>query len=318
VITEPQAKNTEPTSLELPRVPLHSDSQDIDEIDLLALLRPVWIARYALMLVTAIGLACGTTYALLATPWYRAESILIVANDRSHVGLAAKLGGLASLAGYTMPELQSAEPVALLRSRQIVKELISDRNILPVLFSDQWDAEIGDWRVAEPTRRPDLRDGSEYFQKKILAVTEDLRTGLVTVAVEWTDPVLAAQWTQELVQKVNKKMQIGEIDRATRNISYLRRELAATDNVALQQSISQVVESEMQRLMLARGNDEFAFRVVDHADSPKHQSRPQRLLVIVASGLFGLIGGLVVIVIRALFSSANSGLGRSCPSSQPM
>jgi uncharacterized protein involved in exopolysaccharide biosynthesis len=77
--------------------------------------------------------------------------------------------------------------------------------------------------------------------------------------------------------------------------------MASNNIVTLEQSISRIMETEMQKLMLARGNDEYAFRVIDHAQPPRVRSRPRRSLLVasafVVSGMFSLL----LVFIRAAF-----------------
>lgn len=46
-----------------------------------------------------------------------------------------------------------------------------------------------------------------------------------------------------------------------------------TNLVALQQAIGRLLENELQKLVLARGNEEFAFRVIDTAVAPRKKPR---------------------------------------------
>ena len=81
-----------------------------------------------------------------------------------------------------------------------------------------------------------------------------------------------------------------ELRDAQTSIEYLRAELAKTNEVVLQQSISRLIESEMQKITMARGNPEFAFKVIDRAEVPKRKSSPQRvLIVLVAAFLAGSV-----------------------------
>jgi uncharacterized protein involved in exopolysaccharide biosynthesis len=66
--------------------------------------------------------------------------------------------------------------------------------------------------------------------------------------------------------------------------------LQATNQVALQQSISRLLETQMQNMMVARGNAEYAFRVIDPARVPKKRFFPRRTLIILGATL---IGGLL-------------------------
>ncbi len=62
----------------------------------------------------------------------------------------------------------------------------------------------------------------------------------------------------------------------------------------LQRSIYSLIESEIKKVMIANGSDEFAFRVVDPARVPEQRVSPKRALI-TAVGLFaGLMIGLVL------------------------
>jgi succinate-semialdehyde dehydrogenase/glutarate-semialdehyde dehydrogenase len=74
---------------------------------------------------------------------------------------------------------------------------------------------------------------------------------------------------------------------AQRNIKYLQGEIAATNVTSLQQAIGKVIESEMQKLLLARGNEEYAFKVIDKAVQPKKRDKPKRALVVLGAALGG-------------------------------
>jgi uncharacterized protein involved in exopolysaccharide biosynthesis len=53
---------------------------------------------------------------------------------------------------------------------------------------------------------PDVRDAVKYFHKRVLKVSEEGSTGLVTLAIEWTDPDIAAEWASLLVRRLNDRL----------------------------------------------------------------------------------------------------------------
>jgi uncharacterized protein involved in exopolysaccharide biosynthesis len=243
------------------------------------------------------------TYALLATQWFRAEAVVIPARmDRSLLAGAGGLAGLASLAGVRIGEdSQNAEALGVLRSRGFIRAFIEEQNLMPVLFAEDWDAGRGRWQDADPKKHPDLRDGVKFFESRVLRIAENKKTGLITLSVEWTDRTAAANWANLLVARVNARMRERAQLEAERNLKFLREELRTTNVVTLQQSISRLLENELEKLMLARSTQEFAFRVVDRAAVPKWRSRPKRtLLVILATMGGGLLGVLAVFARHAL------------------
>jgi uncharacterized protein involved in exopolysaccharide biosynthesis len=237
----------------------------------------------------------GAGYAFLAKEWYRAEVLLTPAESKSAQGLAGQLGsiaglsGLASLAGISIGGGSTSEPLAVLRSREFGSAFIQDLNLLPVFFSKDFDARTGQWTISNPHKWPDVRDGYRFFNESVRDVFDDKKTGLVTLTIEWTDPEVAAQWANLLVERLNDRMRLRALAEAEVNVNYLRQELAATNLVTLQQSIGRLLDNELQKVMLARGTKEFSFRVVDKATPPKWRSWPKRVLTVALATLGGAI-----------------------------
>ena len=264
-----------------------------DETSLRELWNVLWRRKWLIVAVTAMFAIAAITYALTAREWYRAEVLLVPADEKSTTSLAGQLGGLAALAGVSVGSGgDSAEAIAVLRSREFARDFIEDFDLLTVFLADKWDAQQKRWRENDPEKAPDIRDGVKYFHKKVLRVSEDRQTRMVTLAIEWTQPEMAAEWANALVQRLNSRLRERALREAETNVEYLQAEIARTNVVTLQQSIGRLLESELQKLMLARGNEDFAFRIVDVASPPKDRVRPKRALIAVIGTLFG---GIIVV-----------------------
>ena len=271
-----------------------------DDIDLRAVVKTVWAGRWLIGIVMVIALIAGAAYAYFATPWYKADIVLspVVKKTSLSSGLA-QLGGLASLAGIDVPSANTGEPVAVLKSKILVEEFITDNDLLTQLLSEEWDPATHDWKEKAGDRRPDLRDGVKYFDERVRTVVDDKKTGLVTLSIRWKDPRQAADWGNQLVRRVNDRLRSEAIRESESSIQYLQKELIGTTVFSLQQSIGRVLESEMQKMALARSKEEFAFKVIDPAKAPKRPVWPRRLVVLVLAGFLGLILGAVIVLVRA-------------------
>jgi LPS O-antigen subunit length determinant protein (WzzB/FepE family) len=93
-----------------------------------------------------------------------------------------------------------------------------------------------------------------------------------------------------LVDRVNEIMRGRALALSEYNLQYLKEELTKSDVVAMQQSIGRVLESELQKLLLAKEDKEYAFKIIDHAQPPRHRYWPKRPWVIAAAAVLGLIG----------------------------
>ena len=258
-------------------------------------LSELWAARWVVLVSMLVLGSAGATYSLLAKPRYRAQVTLLPVESKGSQGLVSQLGalgGLAGLAGLNLGTGSKVEPMAVLGSREFARSFIEDEKILTVLLADKWDAGAGKWKQ-QGSAQPDIRDAVEYFDKSVRKLGEDRKSGLVVLSIEWRDGEQAATWANKLAERINVQLRNRAVADASRTIEYLRGELRIADQVTLQQSISHLLESQMQQLMMARGNPEYAFRIVDPASPPKRRFFPQRALL--------TLGGLLI---GALVSSA--------------
>jgi uncharacterized protein involved in exopolysaccharide biosynthesis len=293
-------------SLPAPRRPGYylfvGEGRGDDGVQLLDLWEIVWSQRLLVIALTALAAVASIAVALLLTPIYRADAVLAPVKSDDVRGLAGQLGGLASLAGIRLgSSADDTNGLAVLRSRAFAEAFISDHNLLPVLFEDQWDAAKGRWLSDDPADAPTMYDALKRFREDVFSVQEDLVTGLVTVVIEWRDPEQAADWVNDLVKRINVQMRSRDLSEAEKNLVYLRQQLAESNFVELQKAISQLIENELQTAMLARAREEYAFTIIDPAIVPTERSRPHRtLIVIVSTAAGGLLAVLVAMLVHTI------------------
>ena len=191
--------------------------------------------------------------------------------------------------------------MAVLQSRQFTEQFLADRNLLPVLFARKWDAAAKTWR-GDKQSWPTLADGYRYFHNEIRSVSRNKETTLVSLTVEWKDPRSAADWANDLVDRLNAEMRRRAIARTSSSLSYLESELTGTQTIETRQAISRLVEAQINQRMLANVTRDYAFRFVDRAlpaDLDDEVWPPKVLFVVL-----GALGGLAISVGWLLLSRA--------------
>jgi uncharacterized protein involved in exopolysaccharide biosynthesis len=254
-----------------------------------------WILASVVVFTGAFGVI-----AFMMTPIYRASIILApAAADRGAdvVGaVSSTLGGLASIAGLPLGprDAGTEEAIAVLQSREFTEKFIIDKNLLPVLFASAWNTATGTWKVPDD-KQPTTGRAYKYFDKKIRTVTEDPKTGLVTMQIDWTDRNEAADWANELVQRLNEEMRARAVTKADASMSFLNKESQTTSTLEVQSAISRLIESTVKQRMLANVTRDYSFRVVDRAIAPDKDDivKPQKALLLLVGALLGLIVGVV-------------------------
>lgn len=264
-------------------------------IDLLALWRVVWGHKTTVIVTTAVFALAAVAFALLATPMYRAQVVVTDAPDPNVVSGSSgigQLGGLASLAGFSLPATGSSrDSTAILESRRLVEEFIK-RNVPPAELVKNAQTDRALWLAVE------------RFRNDVLSINEDSRKGKTNITVEWTDAATAARWANQFVELANDLIRTRALDEASRNIEYLNGQIEKTSIVEIRSVLYNLIESETRKLMLASGRAEYAFTVVDPAVPPKMRSRPQRTLLVILGTLLGIVAGVAIAFVRVALQGA--------------
>jgi len=287
--------------------PLKPRSVNADELILHELVAALWRHRYWIALfTTACAVAAGAASYLSPNKYEATVLMSPVSGQSNPSGLGAlgpavsQLGGLASL-GFSMGGGgQKAEAIATLESEALTEQYIRENNLLPILFSKNWDAKLEKWKEPDPSKVPTVWLGNLYFNKVVRTVKETPRTGLVTLTITWTDAKLAAQWANGLVKMTNDYLREKAIKESDRNIAYLNEQVTKTSVVELRSSIYALMNAEIKKEMLARGSEEFALKVIDPAVAPEKKSSPQRVLWVLAGFCMGLLISAAYFMVRVM------------------
>jgi uncharacterized protein involved in exopolysaccharide biosynthesis len=248
-----------------------------DAINLRELVLELWRVRIAAGCAIVICALGGVAAGLLMDKQYEASIILSPAADEMSSGrlgglasLASQYGGLASLAGLSMPgKTKKEEVLAVLESELLTEAYIRENNLLPVLYAKQWDAASGKWTTDDPKKIPTLWKANRYFGKNVRQVKEDRKSGLVVMTIRWKEPRTAAKWANDLVKMTNDYLRAKAIRESERHIDYLNDQLKNLTIVDAQKAIYALLQDEINTQMVAKGREEYALKVIDPAVAPE-------------------------------------------------
>ena len=287
--------------------------EPVEDIDLGAVAATLWSRRTWIVASAVLFTVPFALSAFLAEPVYQASTVLADARaDTSVSSLSAALGALGNLANVARINIPGAtyvdEAMAVMRSREFTEGFIRDGNLMPELFPDLWDPQTGQWRDKEV--QPTLAQAFKAFDV-IRSVTQAGRGGLVTVSVQWTDPVKAAEWANGLVARLNAEMRERAIDDTNRSVGHLEKELEATSTIETRLAINRLMEAQINQRMLANVTQEYAFRVVDRALPPEPDDAvgPSKLVLLALGPSVGLIFGVFAVLVVNALTSKRRALG---------
>jgi uncharacterized protein involved in exopolysaccharide biosynthesis len=292
-----------------------------DEIDLKELFMVLWGGKWLISAVTGLSAAISVVVALSLPNIYTASALLAPTESSggSLSGLMKQYGGLASLAGVSIPGQGEGSrarlAIQLMKSRVFLGDFVDRRGILPDLIAvESWDegsgevsydpevynAETNEWHPksdAQKSSTPSRQQAHAAFSA-ILSVSQESQTGYVSVSIQHQSPILAAQWVNWLVKDVNAEVKFQDVSEAERSIEFLKQQAANTSLADLQAMFFELIQSQTETMMLAEVRPEYVFKTIDPAVTPETKSNPNRRMICVLGTLFGAILGVVIVVIR--------------------
>jgi len=300
-----------------------------DEIDLRELFSVLWAGKILIVAITAVFALVSVGYALSLANQYKASAVVSPAQSGgSSLGaMAGQLGGLASLAGINIGSGESnetQEAMEIMQSWGFMEAFIQTHDLqVPIyavigwdkgsnslkLNSELYDATSERWLIEDnesgENRAPSSWELYEKFRDRV-AVSQDKKSGLINISVEYYSPQIAKQWVDLFIITINDYMRARKLEQVNRNIEYLTAQIDKTAIADMREVFYQLVEEQTKSKMLAEASPEYAFVTVSRAMVPEEESQPKRALVCILGALLGgMLSVLGVLVRRYAFSSAD-------------
>mgnify|MGYP000184977550 CR=1 FL=1 len=298
-----------------------SDQYD-DEIDLRELFSVLWAGKTKIIAITAVFAVASVIYALSVPNQYKATALLAPAQQDSGgiSGALGQLGGLASLAGVSIGGGDSSEAQVaqeIMKSWSFIEGFIADNDLAVEVYAaegwsresnqlkldnDVYDAETKAWLVendnTDEVGPPTSWQLFEEFSER-LAVSEDKKSGLVSVSIEYYSPQIAKQWLDLYISAINKHMQERQVAKVSNNIEYLEAQIEKTSITEMQEVFYTIIEEQIKSQMLAEASPDYAFVAVSPSMVPEEKSQPKRALICILGTLLGgMLSVLLVLVMH--------------------
>ncbi|MDA9559800.1 Wzz/FepE/Etk N-terminal domain-containing protein [Porticoccaceae bacterium] len=307
---------------------LNSTDQYDDEIDLRELFSVLWDGKKLIVGITAVFALVAVFYALSIPNQYRATALVLPAEGSGGglSGALGQLGGLASLAGVSIGGGESSEAQVaqeIMRSRGFIEEFISENNMDVEVFaaqgwdrgsnqieinSDLYDVDSSLWLSDAPAGKTVEPTGWELYKSfsGMFSVSEDKKTGMISISVEYFSPEIAKQWVDQLIIGINQHMQSRKLDKVNINIQYLEAQIQKTSIAEMREVFYTIIEEQIKSKMLAEASPEYAFVTVSPAMVPEEKSQPKRALICILGTLLGGMLAVLLVLVRHYAFNGNN------------
>ena len=301
---------------------IQNDTQYDDEIDLRELFGVLWAGIRKIIAITAVSAFVSVIYALSLSDQYKATVLLAPAHSDSSdlSGALGQLGGLASLAGVDIGSGESSESQMaqeIMKSWSFIDVFIAENNISVEVYAaegwsrgsnelqiddDIYDAETKTWLVENDNTGevgpPSSWKLFESFSER-LVVSENKKSGLVSVSIEYYSPQIAKQWLDMYVAAINAHMQQRQMEKVTNNINYLQAQIENTSIAEMREVFYTIIAEQTKNKMLSEASPEYAFVAVSPSMVPEEKSQPERAFIcIIGTLLGGILSVLLVLVMH--------------------
>jgi uncharacterized protein involved in exopolysaccharide biosynthesis len=290
-----------------------------DEIDLRELFSVLWSSRRLILIITLTFTLLSVSYALI-TPNQSKATLLLAPAQQNTGGISSALGqfgGLASLAGISLGDGQDSDAriaIEVMQSRSFIEQFIKQSGIVVelmavkrwdtdakrlVIDSNVFDTQTRQWTRKPPAGRtatPSLWEAYKVFDER-LQVSEDKKTGLITVSVEYFPPIQQSSGLKTNLA-VNLYLQQRKLARIDKNIRYLKEQIPTTSVAEMREIFFTLIEEQIKSKMLVEASPEYAFSAVGDVMVPEEKSQPKRVLIVVFGMLLGAMLSICLVLLR--------------------
>ena len=290
-----------------------------DEIDIKDLVLFIWSKKFFITILTSIAAVISVLYALSLPNIYTSKALLSPVNENS--SLSSQLAGMSTLArlggvnigsGGTSP---SKEAIERMKSYEFfenhflpnikLENLLAakrwDQSTDMIIYNDKiYDSVSEEWtrKVRPPLeKQPSNQEAYEAF-KKIFLVSMDIKTDFVSVSIKHLSPNIAKKWLDIIIFNINEKMREEDRKLALDSINFLNKSSEETNLVEIKEAISQLLQSEMQKLMLAAANENYIYKKLESPIAPERKSEPKRSLICILGTLIGGMFGVLITIFQ--------------------
>ncbi|CAM8625640.1 hypothetical protein MCEMSEM47_00283 [Burkholderiales bacterium] len=242
--------------------------------------------------LTALGVS---TYAI--DPYFAAKTSLLppgASSGGAAAALASQFGGLASLAGINLPVgAGQAKPMAYLQSESMRNVLIDRFDLIK-----RYEAKLKE-------------DARKALATKV-KITEDKKTGLISIEVTDKDPAFAAQLANAHVEELQKVLNAQALEDARDRRQFLEKQIEEASKKPYQSPVVRdavlqglIRQFETTRIEEAGAGNSARIQQVDVAQAPERKSGPKRAMIAIISALAAGFALLLFVFVRKAMQNAS-------------
>ena len=281
-----------------------------DEVNLKEIISALQQSKILILGIISLFTASGIIYSLLTPQIWTSNALLTIAESEGASGGSGALGGLASIASLGMGEgnIEGSKALATIRSREFFKHIVAFEEVLPNLMAakgfDQanqktvFDSGLYDVESTSGIQGKPSTWLAYKAYRKSLQIILDSKTSFITISIEHRSPVFAQSFLALLIREINSLSRERDLEQSEASLQYLYQELESSKQADIRLAISQLIESQLKKQMLARVKSDYVLESLDAPYVPMERSRPQRKNIVLIALFIGVFTSILFVLIR--------------------
>jgi LPS O-antigen subunit length determinant protein (WzzB/FepE family) len=294
---------------------------ETSDIDVKEIIRILWSSKYLISSIVFVFSVLSVLYALSIPNIYTSSSILQLSDsDESSgmSGLANQYGGLASLAGISLPSSKGNKSeyiIETVKSRDFIEHLLEfegitenliaaksyDRATKTIVYDKEiFNTETSEWIREVPSGRSKIPTNVEVQDTylKYLSVYQNEMSSFIKINFSHVSPLFAKEFLDLVISELNEVTKIKDLNDSSLALEYLQKELMNTQPIETRQSINKLIETQLQTQTFANVRKDYLVSPIETPHIPEIKSSPRRSFICIIGFLIGTVVSIFFVLVR--------------------
>lgn len=297
-----------------------------DEIDLKKLLNVIWQGKYFVIILSMISFAISSIYLRTLKPEYEVSLLLAPVQEEQTSPNFGNLGGLASLAGISLPTSNASDFSKfqiMLQTQEIATLVFRDKNLIRELFAAEWD--INDKMFKEPKQNK-IPSMKKYIEEVLTAqppkkyikpnpakltglirnsinISLDNKTKYLSLTAENSNPKLFSQLMVSMIKNTDELFKRKFVKQANDAVDFYQIKISKTRSQEHREILATLIAKEERKLLLATRDGPFVAEILTGPNISLNPTSPKTSLILALGILFGGFLSCVILFIKNFLSN---------------
>jgi LPS O-antigen subunit length determinant protein (WzzB/FepE family) len=292
-----------------------------DEIDLRELFISLWRGKWFIIFCVLVAIALASVYLRNSDRLYTVTYIFQPVSNDDKAPKFAGFGGIASLAGITLPTSSSSDFSKykfLIKSEEVAASLLKDESLVKQMFKSEWNENsnsfekpqlnmLGNFKKSLKTLLsgteeleylpPNAARLSVWFQTTI-NISTDRETGFLTLSSESSSPNLIESIMINTSKITDNLLKERYIANAEEMMLFYQTQLSKARAREHREALAKLIAQEDQKLMLASKGDYFVAEPLTAPSVSLYPTSPKSTLILALAIVLGAFIGSALVLLR--------------------